>query len=85
LFALAHDFILSKVSKSGRKTGEKKFETFLPNPLEQACQTQITLRAAHWVVKLEKLIVGCSLELHMTFCVNFRHILANVIAKRTKN
>ncbi len=52
--------------------------------LVQACQTQITLRAAHWVEKLEKLTAGRSLELHMTLCVNFRHILANFIAKWTK-
>jgi hypothetical protein len=50
----------------------------------QACQTQITLRAAHWVVKIEKLIAGRCLELYMTICVNFRHILANVVAKWTK-
>ncbi len=52
--------------------------------LLQACQTQITARAAHWVVKREKLIVCHSLELHMTLCVNFRHILAYFISKWTK-
>ena len=49
--------------------------------LSQACQTQITVRAAYWVEKLEKLTAGHSLELHMTL---FRHILANFIAKWTK-
>ncbi len=34
--------------------------------LDQACQTQITVRASHWVVKLEKLKASRSLELHMT-------------------
>jgi len=52
--------------------------------LTQACQTQITVRATHWVVKLEKLTAGRSLELHMTLYVNFRHILANFISKWTK-
>ncbi len=52
--------------------------------LDQACQTQISVGAAHWVVKLEKLTAGRSLELHMTLCVNFRHIFANFIAKWTK-
>ncbi len=36
--------------------------------LRQACQTQITVRAAHWIVKLEKLTAGRSLELHDTLC-----------------
>ncbi len=36
------------------------------------------------VVKLEKLKAGHSLELHMTLCVNFRHIIANFILKWTK-
>jgi len=52
--------------------------------LKQACQTQITVRAAHWVGKLEKLTAGHRLELQMTLCVNFRHILANFILKWTK-
>ncbi len=47
-------------------------------------QTQITVRAAHWVVKLEKLTVGHGLELHTTLCVNFRHILAIFILKWIK-
>jgi len=50
-------------------------DLIVENILHQACETQITVRAAHWVVKLEKLIAGHSLELHI--CVNFRHILAN--------
>ncbi len=36
--------------------------------LGQACQTHITVRAAHWIVKLEKLTAGRSLELHDTLC-----------------
>jgi len=51
---------------------------------QEACQTQITVQAAQWVAKLEKLTAGRSLELHMTLCVNFRHILANYIEKWTK-
>jgi hypothetical protein len=53
--------------------------------LKQAFQTQITVRAAHWVLKVEKLTAGDGLdELHMTLYVNFRHILANFILKWTK-
>ncbi len=46
--------------------------------LEQECQTQI------WVVNKKKLTAGHSLELHMTLCVNFRHILVHFILKWTK-
>jgi len=42
--------------------------SFFRDPLEQACQTQTTVRAAHWVLKLEKLTAGCSLEKHATLC-----------------
>ncbi len=49
----------------------------------QACQTQTPVRAAHWVLKLEKLTAGRSLEKHATLC-HFRHILSNFILKRTK-
>ncbi len=51
--------------------------------LEQACQTQTPVRAAHWVLTLEKLTAGHSLEKHATLC-HFRHILSNFILKRTK-
>ena len=34
--------------------------------LKQACQTQTTARAANWVLKLEKLTAGRSIELHDT-------------------
>jgi len=36
--------------------------------LLQACQTQTTVRAAHRVLKLEKLTAGRSLEKHATLC-----------------
>ncbi len=65
---------LQKISKLDRKFilvaprfGQKKGAGYSLN-LEQACQTQITVRAAHWIVKLEKLTAGRSLELHDTLC-----------------
>ena len=51
--------------------------------LDQACQTQITVRAAQWVLKLEKLTAGRSLEKNISLSVNFKHILANFILKWT--
>ena len=53
--------------------------------LGQACQTQITVRAAHWVVNLEKLTAGRSLELHMTLCVNFKTYFSQFYRKMDKN
>jgi len=47
---------------------QESFETFdkASNPVFQACQTQTIARAANWVLKLEKLTAGHSIEIHDT-------------------
>ncbi len=41
-------------------------EAIVGDTLGQACQTQITVRAAQWILELEKLTEGRSLEKHAT-------------------
>ncbi len=44
----------------------KRFVLIFSIDIEQACQTQTIAMAANWVLKLEKLKAGHSIELHDT-------------------